>query len=96
MGYEVGRFVEGDKIDECFKCGVCLEIFREPVMIAKCEHIYCRVCLVDWLKAKRKCPEDRSEVDEADIVETSRFFRNLYDKLRIKCEFVKVSELQVY
>ena len=41
------------------KCSICLEEFKGPDIIKafyKCEHIFHKKCLLDWLKNKNKCP----------------------------------------
>ena len=41
------------------KCAICLEEFKGPDIIKafyKCEHIFHKKCLLDWLKNKNKCP----------------------------------------
>lgn len=84
MGFDTTWFV--NKIDDSFKCSICLEVFKDPVMIEKCEHIYCRDCIRDWLSKNTYCPEDRAAISERNLVKPHRFFCNLYDKLEVKCE----------
>ena len=41
------------------KCAICLEDFKGPDIIKafyKCEHIFHKKCLLDWLKKNNKCP----------------------------------------
>uniref|UniRef100_A0A670HZ90 RING-type domain-containing protein n=1 Tax=Podarcis muralis TaxID=64176 RepID=A0A670HZ90_PODMU len=41
-------------------CSICLEYFRDPVIIPECGHNFCRSCLIQyWGKseAKASCPE---------------------------------------
>lgn len=91
MGYEVNRFVECFNLDD-FKCGICLDVLHEPRMVRNCEHIYCKECLSDWLASTSSCPEDRKPVEWTDVVEPSRFFRNQYERLKIKCDFADVNK----
>lgn len=90
MGFEIERFVD-QKLVQDFKCGICLEVFKEPVMISVCEHIYCRECITDWLKTDTSCPEDRTPIQDSDLVQPTRLIRILHEKLEIKCDFAKVS-----
>lgn len=92
MGFEIERFASSDNLED-FKCGICLEIFENPIMISICEHVYCRQCIDDWLKTDTSCPEDRTPIQESDLKPPPRMIRNFYDRLRIKCEFVDVSKI---
>lgn len=90
MGFEIERFVD-KKLAEDFKCGICLEVFKEPVMILGCDHIYCRGCITVWLKTDTSCPEDRTPVRESNLVQPTRLIRILHEKLEIRCDFTRVS-----
>ena len=49
---------------EDFTCGVCLELFLEPVT-ATCSHSFCKFCLNEWLKRnlnKKECPLCRTSI----------------------------------
>lgn len=91
MGYDATRFVQ-DSLED-FKCGICLDVLKEPVMVRSCEHIFCCECIVNWLKNDNTCPEDRAPLEETGLTEPTRFFRNQYSKLKVFCDFVKVSHL---
>lgn len=89
MGFDVTRFVKCDDLDD-FKCTICLEIWKEPVFVRGCEHVFCRECIGYWMQRGNSCPEDRKTIERADLIEPNRFFRNLYGRLQIKCEFAEV------
>lgn len=91
MGYEIERFVDAKSVDD-FKCGICLEVIENPVMITVCEHLYCRECLTDWLSKDTSCPEDRNPIEESDLTKPPRLIRNQLDRLEIRCNFVNVSK----
>lgn len=91
MGYDISRFVDCEKIIESFKCGICLDVLKEPVVVKACEHMYCGECIKDWMRTDTSCPQDRIPIIQRDIGLPSRFFRNLYENLEMKCDFVKVS-----
>lgn len=90
MGFEIARFVD-QKLAEEFKCGICLEVFKEPIMISVCEHIYCRGCITDWIQTDTSCPEDRTPIQESDLIQPTRLIRNLHGMLEINCDFKNVS-----
>ncbi|XP_047223741.1 nuclear factor 7, ovary-like [Girardinichthys multiradiatus] len=45
------------QIQDDFHCPVCLEIFRDPVILP-CSHSFCKACLQDWWTEKKvqECP----------------------------------------
>lgn len=38
------------KLVEEHECGICYELFHQPVQLAPCLHIFCGGCLSDWFK----------------------------------------------
>ena len=36
-------------VDDNLKCSVCTEPLVDPVMLAKCSHIFCSVCITSWI-----------------------------------------------
>lgn len=48
-----------EEVDLSFlTCPICTEIFKKPVIL-KCNHIFCKKCLKEWLKMNKTCPECR-------------------------------------
>ncbi|CAM9569542.1 unnamed protein product, partial [Ectocarpus fasciculatus] len=37
-------------------CPICLGLVVDSAMIESCRHLYCKVCLFEWLKASDRCP----------------------------------------
>ncbi|XP_054834937.1 E3 ubiquitin-protein ligase TRIM39-like [Eublepharis macularius] len=51
-------------------CPICLEYFRDPVMIAECGHNFCRACLArSWGEspAEASCPQCRGTAQPGDL-----------------------------
>ncbi|KAL9642583.1 hypothetical protein ABK040_011148 [Willaertia magna] len=42
------------------KCGICLNIYMEPVTL-QCGHTFCKKCLYDWLIKNQSCPYCRGK-----------------------------------
>ncbi|KAL8213249.1 UNVERIFIED_CONTAM: hypothetical protein K2H54_061703 [Gekko kuhli] len=52
-------------------CSICLEFFRDPVMIAECGPNFCRACLTQsWTEAgaaQPACPQCRGRTQEGSL-----------------------------
>ncbi|XP_015284702.1 PREDICTED: tripartite motif-containing protein 7-like [Gekko japonicus] len=52
-------------------CSICLEFFRDPVMIAECGHTFCRACLtLSWGEsgaAEPSCPQCRGTAQPQNL-----------------------------
>ena len=84
MGFDEDRFT--GEVDDDFRCSICRDIIEDPIA-SQCEHVFCKVCIVEWLQRELSCPVDREPLIRSQLCEPSRFFRNFYTKLVIKCEF---------
>uniref|UniRef100_A0A670HNT6 Zinc finger protein RFP-like n=1 Tax=Podarcis muralis TaxID=64176 RepID=A0A670HNT6_PODMU len=52
-------------------CSICLEYFKDPVIIAECGHNFCRSCLIQcWGKseAEASCPQCRKRVQRRSLI----------------------------
>lgn len=43
------------------KCTLCLEVFKDP-SVTSCGHVFCWVCVRDWVREKPECPLCRQDV----------------------------------
>ncbi|XP_053235228.1 zinc finger protein RFP-like [Podarcis raffonei] len=69
-------------------CSICLEYFRDPVIIPECGHNFCRSCLIQyWGKseAKASCPECRKTVQQKNII-PNRSLANVAEKAKMRAE----------
>ncbi|CAI5768154.1 E3 ubiquitin-protein ligase TRIM7-like [Podarcis lilfordi] len=51
-------------------CSICLDYFRDPVIIPECGHNFCRSCLIQcWEKSEGEasCPQCRKTVEQGSI-----------------------------
>lgn len=88
MGYEVERFV--NQPDEEFICSICLGVFENPVH-GPCGHTFCTKCIEIWIPANvNTCPLDKKTLQRKDLISVSIPFRNLLNRLMIKCDFESV------
>ena len=47
---------EMQMVREHLSCAICLDIMRNPVILAACGHSLCNDCLQAWKKEKSSCP----------------------------------------
>jgi len=84
MGYDENRF-SGD-VDDDYRCSICRDIIEDPIA-SQCEHVFCKICINEWLQTQSSCPVDRTPLNSSQLCEPSRFFRNPYSRLVLKCQF---------
>ncbi|XP_037050084.1 uncharacterized protein LOC119084270 [Bradysia coprophila] len=84
MGYDLRRFV--GEIEEEFVCSICRRVLEDPLQ-SKCEHMFCRECIQDWLSKNASCPDCRKKLTIDDMQAPGRIIRNLFNKLIIRCNF---------
>jgi len=85
MGYEVERFIH--PVDDEYLCSICLGVFESPVH-GPCGHTFCSKCIENWIPVNvNTCPLDKKPLRKADLISVSLPFRNLLNRLEIRCEF---------
>ncbi|XP_075132003.1 LOW QUALITY PROTEIN: E3 ubiquitin-protein ligase RNF213-like [Leptodactylus fuscus] len=69
-------------------CGICQKEPKEPVCLP-CDHIFCRVCLSEWLKpGKKNCPYCKTQLpDNVTIVVSDEVRESMQknDQFRRRC-----------
>lgn len=85
MGYDLDRFT--GEIDEELKCPICCGVLEEPLQGSRCEHAYCRKCIIEWMKTSESCPVDRQGLRASQLQPIPRIVRNLLNHLHIRCDF---------
>ena len=87
--YIYNKFITKTEFERDFKlnneCCICLdEINSNNVAITKCNHIFCKSCVVKNLKTSNKCPLCRQKIMKNSLTFVSKFkYRNN------KIEFIK-------
>ena len=74
-----------EELDE-LSCGICQDIFTDPVVTPCCRQTYCSLCIYQWLIDNKSCPNDRQKLFAKDVIPAPRMVINLLNKLKIKCE----------
>lgn len=88
MGYEVTSFV--GEVDAEFVCTVCMMVVEKP-LVSPCDHIFCTKCILKWITLHNNCPVDRRSLQANSLKTAPRFYRNLWSKLKVKCQLRKLS-----
>lgn len=48
-------------------CAICMEFLVKPILL-KCTHSYCGICIMNWIKNNKKCPECRTKIETDDMI----------------------------
>ena len=75
-----------NELDE-FTCGVCHDIFRQPMVTNCCQQTYCRTCIEEWLRRCNTCPNCRQGLTMADMTSAPRLVANLLNEMPVQCEY---------
>ncbi|XP_018416715.1 PREDICTED: RING finger protein 151 [Nanorana parkeri] len=80
-GYDLDIFAENP--DDDLLCSICRGVLRCPVMVS-CSHIFCRKCILQWLKRQQTCPCCRTEVKGKLFVQMHKLKKRI-NRLQVKC-----------
>nr|XP_028573459.1 uncharacterized protein LOC114590986 [Podarcis muralis] len=78
----------GGPVQDLFEeatCSICLEYFKDPVIIPECGHNFCRACLIQyWGKSEGEasCPECRKTVQQRNLI-PNRSLANVAEKAKM-------------
>jgi rubredoxin len=73
-GKQVSDFVKKNlpkpfkEINEAVICPVCLENKNNSVVLDGCNHLFCEMCIVTWLKVNKTCPLCKSKIDTSYLL----------------------------
>ncbi|XP_061741162.1 RING finger protein 151 isoform X2 [Nerophis ophidion] len=81
-GYDVEWFVETP--DHDLICTICQGVLRCPVR-ATCHHIFCKKCILRWLKRQETCPCCRKPINACKIYVMFKLSKSI-GHLKIKCK----------
>ncbi|XP_052799369.1 TNF receptor-associated factor 4-like [Mya arenaria] len=77
-----------DPLEKDYKCPVCLDVLRFPVLFEECGHRCCANCLPELLRTTSRCPIDDTIVDRNRKVIVDKDFQAEIDNLAVNCSFV--------
>uniref|UniRef100_A0A673K4Q5 RING finger protein 151-like n=1 Tax=Sinocyclocheilus rhinocerous TaxID=307959 RepID=A0A673K4Q5_9TELE len=79
--YEVEQFVNTP--DDDLICVICRAVLRCPVRL-KCNHVFCKECILQWMKRQVKCPCCRQPIDQNQMLVLFKLSKSI-GRLAIKC-----------
>jgi len=85
MGYSLNRFKS--EIDDELKCSICCGVLEDPIQSQKCQHVFCRKCITQWLSSSKTCPSDCNPLCLKQLEPIPRIVRNILNRLQIRCDF---------
>ncbi|XP_068082131.1 E3 ubiquitin-protein ligase Rnf220 [Anabrus simplex] len=59
--------VAANAVDEKFKCLICMERYKKPVISVCCWHVHCEECWLHTLGAKKLCPQCNMITSPSDL-----------------------------
>ncbi|XP_051523188.1 RING finger protein 151-like [Myxocyprinus asiaticus] len=80
-GYEVEQFVNTP--DDDLICVICRAVLRCPVRL-KCNHVFCKECILQWMKRQVKCPCCRQSIDQNQMLILFKLSKSI-GRLSIRC-----------
>ena len=80
------NYIVKDEIYNTFEssitCNICLDIIIEPTMCMKCQNVYCKECIQNWLKINNRCPNRCENPNYQKSLSTGE----LLSKLNFNCK----------
>jgi len=70
-------------------CAICSDVLEDAkeIKIKNCEHLYCSICILQWIEEDAVCPQCRTQIALSDLDQPNRYIRNGLARLRFRCEF---------
>ncbi|RWS03949.1 E3 ubiquitin-protein ligase NRDP1-like isoform X2 [Dinothrombium tinctorium] len=88
MGIDVNRFTNLSFVKDEVICAICRAVFDDPLCLTKCGHTYCKSCILRWLRERKTCPIDGSEVCEMNaLISAPLIVKNIIGLLLIHCDY---------
>eukprot|EP00948_MAST-09A_sp_MAST-9A-sp1_P002260 g2260.t1 len=78
--FPVRRVVLTDIFNEEFRCPICMELMKDPVVVRKCMHRFCNACIQKYLRSgldTKECPTCRIPVGSRRMLQKDENFNAL-------------------
>ncbi|XP_048847848.1 RING finger protein 151 isoform X2 [Brienomyrus brachyistius] len=80
-GYDVEYFVDSPGQD--LICSICRGVLRCPVRVG-CHHVFCKKCILQWLRRKESCPCCRKPI-RCNLIFVMYKLSKSIGRLKVKC-----------
>ena len=57
----------------------------QPVIVAPCEHLFCRGCISQALERRCECPVDRQDVEDLEALKKGTLMYRVWSAIPVKC-----------
>ena len=81
--------VKDKNVFEAVKCVICQRIPRDPLILDRCGHYCCRVCLDNFKKISKKCPKCGKTFAVDTIVRLPKEVEHIYNCITVNCHKCK-------
>lgn len=85
MGYNNDIFEE--QVDDELRCPICDNVLENPMQGIECEHLFCKECILQWLKSSLFCPLDHKQLLPSQLQQPPNIILKLLNNLKIKCNY---------
>ena len=85
LGYPVERFEIA--VSRRFHCAICLNVFKDPVMCRRNQHLFCRGCITRHLMNFQTCPVCMDQLTVDTLSDAPRILTDYLSELRMRCDF---------
>ena len=89
MGYDVTRFPV--ELDAELICSICHGVLDMECRMTECGHMFCTLCITQWLCSNQTCPMDRRSLTIAELKPVEQNILEQLSVLEIRCENVGCS-----
>ena len=72
-------------IDQSLVCNTCNFLPENPTICYKCNTLFCRNCLENYVKEKQRCPKCLKLITNAALQNIN--LKNIYSKYKVKCPY---------
>ena len=90
MGYDFTRLVFPVEVDAELICSICQGVLEAP-KLTECGHMFCTLCINQWLCSNQTCPMDRRSVSIEGLKPVEQNILEQLSVLEIRCENVGCS-----
>ena len=84
-GYKDDRFE--NVVNPNFHCPICFNVFKEPKMCRRNQHVFCSSCIERHLQNSATCPECMDELTVDTLNQAPRVLVNCLSELNINCDY---------